>query len=391
MRFKISFCVFLFLLMSIILNGQDTTYTHYDYRGNKVSKKKSIYYTIKSYQTVDGRYIQETINRLGGLIEKKSYLSKKMDVLDGYCIVYLPEEKLYGEGLYKNNKRFGEWKFGSNYIEKTEEYDENGLLDGTSIGYHPNGEKSYMGQYSSDNKIGIWFSYYKGGELNEIERYNPSGKLEGASISFYENGDTLTFGDYKENERIGEWKSFYEGGKIKREEYYILGGLKHGVWSSYYEGSDLRSQGSYLNDSLDGVWNWYHKDGQESSIEKYENGKLIEFQFYDELGNEENYSEKPEVMPEFPGGMEELFKFLGRNINYPPIAQEQGIAGRVVLRFKLDLEGNIHDIEIVKDIGGGCGEEGKRVIEMMPQWTKSVNHNLDEKIHYTLPIKFTLE
>lgn len=374
-----------------LLQSQDTTYTYMDYRGNKVTKKKYIYFTVKTYPSEGGRYIQTTINRNGQLVEKKSYLNKKMNVLDGYCLVYLPKEKLFAKGFYNKGVRFGEWEFYNKYLERKERYNENGLLEGTTIGYHPNGKESYVGQYKNDVKIGDWFGYYEGGQLNSIEKYNEQGKLYGESIAYFENGDTLSHGLYYEDEKIGNWKHYYEGNGIRDDKNYGVGGLKDSLWRSYYKDGALKSIGSYLKDSLDGEWNWYHNNGQESSIERYDNGKLIAFQFYDEQGNEENYSDKPFILPEFPGGMMELFKFLGKNINYPPRAQENGIAGRVVLRFKIDIEGNLHDIEIVKDIGGGCGEEAKRVVELMPQWNKCVNHNLDEDIYYTLPVKFTLE
>ena len=68
--------------------------------------------------------------------------------------------------------------------------------------------------------------------------------------------------------------------------------------------------------------------------------------------------EEPEIFtvveqqPEFPGGQTELLKYLGKNINYPPIAQENGIEGTAVVRFVVNETGGISDIQIIRDIGG---------------------------------------
>ncbi len=391
MRVTLSIILVFFYTSAIIVQAQDTTYTNYDYRGNKVSKKKHVYYSTKSYYNLNGRYVEEKINKLGEVSEIRTYLTNRMKVLDGHSVIYQSKESNHAVGHYKNGEQYGKWKYYSNYLEKTENYDENGVLNGDVVGYFSNSKISYLGQYLDGFKVGEWSNYFESGRLSQIELYNAQGELDGFRISYYESGDTFFCGEKKVNERIGEWKTYYENGSLQHYQLYLEGGLRNGFSESYYKDSTLKSKGAYLKDSLDGVWNWFHPNGKKSSIEKYKNGELIEFQFYDKNGNEENYSDKPLIHNEFPGGIYELFKFLSQNINYPPIAQENGIMGRVVLRFIISLEGNISEIEIIKDIGGGCGMEAKRVVELMPQWTKCVYHNLNFDTHYTLPVKFTLE
>ena len=89
--------------------------------------------------------------------------------------------------------------------------------------------------------------------------------------------------------------------------------------------------------------------------------------------------------------MQALFKYLGKNIEYPPIAQENGITGRVVLRFVVNETGNITDIQVVKDIGGGCGAEAVRVVKSMPTWTPGRQRGKPVKVYYTLPVRFNLD
>lgn len=101
-----------------------------------------------------------------------------------------------------------------------------------------------------------------------------------------------------------------------------------------------------------------------------------------------DYVEKP---PAFPGGEAELLKFLNQNIKYPPLAKESNIQGRVILSFVVNKKGNIEDVRVVKDIGGGCGKEAMRVVESMPSWNPGEQNGHPVKVRYTLPVLFRLE
>lgn len=98
-----------------------------------------------------------------------------------------------------------------------------------------------------------------------------------------------------------------------------------------------------------------------------------------------------EQNPEFPGGMDSLFSYLARNINYPIEAQRKKVSGRVVVRFVVDEVGDIYDVVVVLDIGEGCGEEAVRVVNEMPRWKPGYQRGKPVKAYYSLPIKFTLE
>lgn len=86
----------------------------------------------------------------------------------------------------------------------------------------------------------------------------------------------------------------------------------------------------------------------------------------------------------------QLYEYLYANIDYPKIAVENGIEGRVVLRFVVGKDGSIRDLQVLRDIGAGCGEEAIRVVENMPAWTPGRQHNKPVSVIYTLPLKFEL-
>lgn len=98
-----------------------------------------------------------------------------------------------------------------------------------------------------------------------------------------------------------------------------------------------------------------------------------------------------EQMPEFPGGQRKMLEFLYGNIVYPPIARENGIDGMVVVSFIVMEDGSLSDIEIKRDIGGGCGQEAVRVIRSMPKWLPGMQKGEAVRVRYNLPVRFKLQ
>lgn len=98
-----------------------------------------------------------------------------------------------------------------------------------------------------------------------------------------------------------------------------------------------------------------------------------------------------ESMPEFPGGMGELMKYLATNIKYPPLAKESGIQGRVFINFVVEPDGSISNVKVLRGIGGGCDEEAVRVVEAMPKWKAGKQRGKPVRVSYNLPVKFTLQ
>jgi protein TonB len=98
-----------------------------------------------------------------------------------------------------------------------------------------------------------------------------------------------------------------------------------------------------------------------------------------------------ETMPSFPGGDEALFKFLGKNIDYPQMAADAGITGMVYVTFVIEKDGSVADARILKGIGGGCDEEALRVVKQMPKWSPGKQRGKSVKVQYNLPVRFTLK
>ncbi|WP_162902815.1 energy transducer TonB [Taibaiella koreensis] len=92
---------------------------------------------------------------------------------------------------------------------------------------------------------------------------------------------------------------------------------------------------------------------------------------------------------EFPGGAVNLQKFLKQHFHYPPMAFKQGIEGRVILQFIVDSTGQISNVNVMKDIGGGCGNEAVRLVKAMPRWRPAKQDGKPVSSYYSLPVSFS--
>jgi protein TonB len=98
-----------------------------------------------------------------------------------------------------------------------------------------------------------------------------------------------------------------------------------------------------------------------------------------------------EKMPTFPGGLEEVTRWLSKHITYPDIALEQGIEGKVTLRFVVSEDGSIGDIKIQKGLSKECDEEAVRAVRKMPKWIPGEQNGKKVKVYYSLPVTFRLQ
>lgn len=98
-----------------------------------------------------------------------------------------------------------------------------------------------------------------------------------------------------------------------------------------------------------------------------------------------------EALPEYPGGNEAMYKFIGRNLKYPKKARKEGIEGKVFIRFVVDKEGNVTKAKVIRGIGFGCDEEALRVVNKMPKWKPGMQRGKPVSVAFTLPFNFKLK
>ncbi len=98
-----------------------------------------------------------------------------------------------------------------------------------------------------------------------------------------------------------------------------------------------------------------------------------------------------ENQPEFPGGIQEMYKFLAQNIKYPEAAAKAKVSGKVFVNFVVTTEGEIRDITILKGIGFGADQEAIRMVKNMPRWKPGMQSGKAVNVRYNLPISFQID
>ena len=86
-----------------------------------------------------------------------------------------------------------------------------------------------------------------------------------------------------------------------------------------------------------------------------------------------------------------MYEYLYANIKYPQVAKENNITGRVYLTFVVEKDGSIANPKILRDIGGGCGNEALRVIKSMPKWSPGKQRGKAVRVQFNLPVVFDLQ
>lgn len=118
------------------------------------------------------------------------------------------------------------------------------------------------------------------------------------------------------------------------------------------------------------------------------------FDYY-EITNKGTNEDKPvygvEQMPQFPGGDKELMKFIHDNLEYPKVAAEVGIEGRVTIRFVIARDGNITDVTVIRGLDPSCDKEAVRIVKMMPRWIPGRQNGRNVPVYYTLPIVYKMK
>jgi protein TonB len=97
-----------------------------------------------------------------------------------------------------------------------------------------------------------------------------------------------------------------------------------------------------------------------------------------------------EQVPEFPGGLDAFYKYLGKAIRYPAVARENNTQGRVIVSFVCEKDGSLTDVKVARDIGDGCGDEAVRVIKASPKWKPGIQNGRPVRVAYSVPVNFTL-
>lgn len=98
----------------------------------------------------------------------------------------------------------------------------------------------------------------------------------------------------------------------------------------------------------------------------------------------------PEEEATFPGGDSALMKFINTNIVYPEVERDMGNQGKVYVRFVVEKDGSVTNIEVLRGVSMGLDREAKRVIRMLPKFNPAKLNGKPVRSRYTIPVVFRL-
>ena len=110
---------------------------------------------------------------------------------------------------------------------------------------------------------------------------------------------------------------------------------------------------------------------------------------YLSIGAQEAYIDET-CPPQFPGGDAALINFLNANINYPPIAAQDKIEGKVIVQFMVKKTGKIDKVKVLRSVRKDLDDEAVRVIKMMPDFIPAKQNGEAVDMPYTIPVSFKL-
>ena len=98
-----------------------------------------------------------------------------------------------------------------------------------------------------------------------------------------------------------------------------------------------------------------------------------------------------EVTKTCPPGQAGLFQYLSGSVQYPVVAEENGVQGRVIVTFIVERDGSINEVKVAKSVEPSLDREAVRVVRSMPKWTPGKHKGEAVRVKYTMPVTFRLK
>ena len=106
--------------------------------------------------------------------------------------------------------------------------------------------------------------------------------------------------------------------------------------------------------------------------------------------NKDTVYQVVDEMPEFPNGIEGLMDYVAQNVKYPESAKENNLQGRVIVKFVIEKDGSVSNVEVGRGWGNELDEEAVRVVKAMPKWKPGKQNGEPVRVSFMLPINFKL-
>ena len=239
-------------------------------------------------------------------------------------------------------------------------------------------------------KNGIFYFYHPNGALQTVGRY-VHGKMDGLFLEFHTNGMLSDSTVYRMGNPVGLSLGWTNEGFMSDSTFMNEDGS--GTSVRWFGNGMPSSAGRYsAGMKMDGKWTFYHCNGQVSSLETYDQGKLMEKRYFDERGAEMKDTSNRDHPASFPGGNEAWRKYILKKTyfpeNYKIVNSDKAI---VVVSFIIDENGEIAEAFTSTPFYPAFDKIAENAIRSSPKWTPAVNHNRRVKMYMRQPITFGQE
>ncbi|MBS9767279.1 MAG: energy transducer TonB [Flavobacteriaceae bacterium] len=129
----------------------------------------------------------------------------------------------------------------------------------------------------------------------------------------------------------------------------------------------------------------------EAEADVEEEVEVQEIKEEEEVIEEKTVFVRVEKMPEFPGGIKALLGYIGKHMKYPQIAADNGIQGRVYLKFVVEKDGSVGEVVVLRSPDKLLEKEAVRVVKTIPKFRPGMQRGKAVRVWYQLPVTFRLQ
>lgn len=292
---------------------------------------------------------------------------QEVTLKDSADFIRVIEEPDSGEKYY-NIKEF--YKDGSKKLLGKVSSFEPKIYEGLIVSYHKNGNKKSSIIYEKDVSVGIGYYFYENGKVKK--------QLEFLERDTSEKNTSPVSLEQK-------YKLIYQVDSL--DKVLVQDGNGHLIDTTKSDKDKLVEEGDYKDGFKDGVWKGHYTSGKSCYVESYASGKFISG--VNTLGDKVIDYGILNVAPEFKGGIQEFYKYIGRGMKFPLDLLKGGINGTVFLSFTISEDGQINDAIVTKSLYPSADIEAVRVLKSSPKWIPGMQRGVPVEVKYNIPIKFS--
>ncbi|RFM27779.1 energy transducer TonB [Deminuibacter soli] len=237
--------------------------------------------------------------------------------------------------------------------------------NGLFVYYHANRRLKRKGEYSHGQFNGLWVSYHANGMMSDSIHYN-NGHRTGTCLGWYADGTA--------------------------SDSAVWNADGSGIAVAWFNNGSPSFAGRYsAGEKKNGKWQFFHNNGKVAAFEWYQDGVLVNKQYFDEQSNPMDTTSHDHEA-NFPGGIKAWQKYLYKHVYFPTQYQlvnaDQAV---VVVDADIDEDGNVSNAEVSAPFHPEFDIIALDAVRKSPKWLPAVQHNRRVRTRVRQPVYFAQE